>query len=66
MDYAAQVREIAAEYVARYGDDAVEIIRSSCVRAYRCNAYGWFQAWRDIGVAADAILMSRAESSTRT
>ena len=61
MDYATKVRRTAAEYVERYGDGAVEIIRKLCIRAHRDGDVDALRIARDVGVAADEMLMARAE-----
>jgi hypothetical protein len=57
--YAAIIRRTALTFINRYGDDAVEVIRDRCVRAYKAGHRGAFEAWRDVGVVADDILLAR-------
>ena len=57
--YAVIVRRTALTYINQYGDDAVEIIRDQCVRAYEAGNRSAFEAWRDVGVVADRILLAR-------
>ena len=57
--YAVMVRRTALTYINQYGDDAVEVIRDQCVRAYKAGHRGAFEAWRDVGVVADGILIAR-------
>jgi hypothetical protein len=57
--YAVIVRRTALTFINQYGDDAVEVIRDRCVRAYEAGHRGAFEAWRDVGVVADGILLAR-------
>jgi hypothetical protein len=62
MDYATKVRRTAACYVDRYGDDAVEFVRQFFLMAHRDGDHAAARVARDIGIAADDLLMSRSEA----
>jgi hypothetical protein len=59
------VRRAAADYVARHGDNAVEVIRGLCVEAHRRGDRLGFRLWRDVGIAADEMLMEQAAAIFR-
>jgi hypothetical protein len=58
-DYATLVRRVALAYVSQFGEDAVEIIREQCIHAHKSGKRVAFNAWRDVGVVADDILLAR-------
>jgi hypothetical protein len=62
MDYAPEVQRTAVRFVEKYGEGAVEVIRQLCLEAHRKGDAVAFQLSRDIGVAADEILMARLEA----
>jgi hypothetical protein len=51
---------MALDYIEACGDVAVEIIRRECIAAHKSGRQAAFRIWRDIGVAADNILLTRA------
>ena len=57
-NYTALIRRMALAYIDSYGDAAVEIIRAECVAAHKDGRQASFRIWRDVGVAADDLLMS--------
>jgi hypothetical protein len=61
MDRKQEVRKIAAEYVERYGEAAVEVIRRYCIEAHARGHHSLYRGWRDIGVAADDLVAERLE-----
>jgi hypothetical protein len=61
-EYAALIRRVALVYIDKYGDAAVEIIRAECIQAHRNGRWAAFNSWRNVGVAADDILLTRAQS----
>ena len=60
MDYRARVWRTAADYVDRYGDDAVEFVRRIFVMAHRDGDGAGARRARDVAIAADALLMARS------
>ena len=59
------VRRAAADYVVRYDDNAVEVIRGLCIDAHRRGDRLGFRLWRDVGVVADEMLMEQAAAIFR-
>jgi hypothetical protein len=48
--------------LARYGDEAVDLIRTQCIDAHRRGDRVGFLAWREIGTATDDLLLIREEA----
>ena len=65
MHRVANVRRVAGAILARYGDDGVELIREQCIDAHRRGDRVGFLAWREIGTAADDLLLVRDEARQR-
>jgi hypothetical protein len=61
MDRRQEARRIAAEYVERYGERAVEVIRRYCVEAHARGHHDLYRGWRDVGVAADELVEQQRE-----
>jgi hypothetical protein len=59
MDYATRVRRTAADYVDRYGEEAVEFVRRLFVLAHHDSDGEGARRARDVAVAADSLLMAR-------
>jgi hypothetical protein len=59
MDYHVQVRSTAADYVERYGENAVEFVRQLYLMAHRDGDEEAARLTRDVAVAADELLAGR-------